>query len=210
VLDVGGGTGWMLTLLRQLSPRIAETHEVDIDSQAQADAEAAGHVFHCCMIEDFETDRKFDLILMLNLIEHVADPAGVLRAASQLLSPQGLLLIKTPNVDTLDQRIFRHRNWGGFHCPRHFVLFTMGGFKALAERCGLEVVEAKYTQGGPQWACSVMALFTRWGLTSVTFERPMPQHPLYNPLQMAGAAFDFCRLPLAKTAQMFVSLRRRR
>jgi len=209
VLDVGGGTGWMLSLVRRVSPRVSETHEVDIDGDAQPAAEAAGHIFHAMKIEDFEAAGTFDFILMLNLIEHVADPPEVLQAAQRLLSPGGLLLIKTPNIDTFDQRIFRHRNWGGFHCPRHFVLFTMGGFADMADRCGLQVAQAKYTQGGPQWAASVMGVMAERGWATITRDRPMYLHPLMSPLQMCGAAFDFCRLPFAKTAQMLITLKRR-
>ena len=39
VLDVGGGSGWLLTQVRQVSSRVAETHEVDIDPGAQTAAE---------------------------------------------------------------------------------------------------------------------------------------------------------------------------
>jgi 2-polyprenyl-3-methyl-5-hydroxy-6-metoxy-1,4-benzoquinol methylase len=208
VLDVGGGSGWMLSVARAVSPRVAETHEVDIDETARADAEAAGHVFHCARIEEFETQQRFDFILMLNLIEHVADPVAVLRRMGALLSPAGLLLIKTPNTDSLDRRIFQHRNWGGFHCPRHWVLFTMEGLRGLATRCGLEPVAARYTQAAPQWSASIMAVLAARGWLEVSAERPMHSHPLMAPLLAVTAAFDFLRLPFARTTQMFVVLKR--
>ena len=118
VLDVGGGSGWLLSVVRSVSPRVTTSHEVDLEEQARAPAEAAGHVFHRIRIEEFTSDLRFHLILMLNLVEHVADPAMVLTKAASLLAPGGRLIVKTPNTDTLDCRLFRHRNWGGFHCPR--------------------------------------------------------------------------------------------
>ncbi len=208
VLDVGGGWGWLLSLVREVSPRVAETHEVDIDESARAEAEAAGHHFHCTPIEEFRAARPFDLILLLNLIEHVADPAAVLHAMRRLLTPGGLILLKTPNTDTLDRRLFRHRNWGGFHCPRHWVLFTREGLTRLAERCGLAVVDAKYTQGGTQWAMSILALLAERKLINISASRPMYGHPLAAPLFALGAAFDYLRLPFARTAQMFLTLKR--
>ena len=208
VLDVGGGWGWLLSAVREVSPRVAETHEVEIDEGARARAEASGHIFHCTRVERFETDLHFDLILMLNLIEHVEDPAGVLSVMARLLAPGGLILIKTPNTDTLDCRLFRHRNWGGFHCPRHFVLFTMSGLEALARRVGLAVATATYTQGGPQWAASVLGWLAMRGFISITADRPMYRHPLYGPTMAVGAGFDFLRRPFARTAQMFVTLQR--
>ena len=35
--------------------------------------------------------------------------------------------MKTPNVEGLDAKLLRHRNWGGYHAPRHWVLFTPEG-----------------------------------------------------------------------------------
>ncbi len=208
VLDVGGGSGWLLSLVRSASPRVAETHEVDIDESARAAAEAAGHHFHATPIEQFQSDQAFDLVLLLNLIEHVADPASVLRAVHDRLKPGGLAVIKTPNTDTWDRRLFQHRNWAGFHCPRHWVLFTLPGLKRLAEQCGFEVAQARYTQGGPQWAVSWMAWLWRRGLIEMSAERPASKHPLFAPLMALGAAIDFARLPFCRTAQMVFVLQR--
>lgn len=204
ILDIGGGSGASLSLLRRISPRVKETHEVDIDEGARQRAEGAGHTFHLCKAEDFAPANKFNLILMLNLIEHVADPARVLRSIGQLLTPGGLMLIKTPNVETLDCRIFRNHNWGGYHCPRHFVLFNLSSITSLGKSCGLEVEESAYTQGAPQWACSILGWMglKRW--IRISREHPLYTHPLYPAVCAAAAAFDFARAPFAATAQMFV------
>jgi SAM-dependent methyltransferase len=208
VLDVGGGSGWLLDVVREQDRRVVETHEVDLDESARHAAEMAGHVFHCTPIESFAADGRFDLVLLLNLIEHVADPASVLRRVADLLSPSGMLLIKTPNTDTLDRRLFQNHNWGGFHCPRHWVLFTMPALVQLAGHCGFELVWARYTQGAPQWANSILGWLADRRLVRVSVERPMHTHPLLSPLLALAAAFDLLRLPFAPTAQMFVLLKK--
>lgn len=71
VLDIGGGSGWMLDRLKSCSTRVSFTQCLDLDEGAQAQAIARGHAYH---IEQFETDGRFDLILALGLIEHVRDP----------------------------------------------------------------------------------------------------------------------------------------
>lgn len=210
VLDVGGGNGWLLGLVRSQDPRVVETHEVDIDESARAGAERAGHVYHCESIESFAPPVRFDLVLMLNIIEHTADPQGVLRAVAAALGDHGVVLIKTPNTDTLDRRLFLHHNWGGFHCPRHWVLFTAPGFCAMARRCGLEPVWVRYTQGAPQWTNSVLGWLADRGWIRVSAARPMHRHPLHGPLLALFAAFDMVRAPFSKTAQMFVLLAKRR
>ena len=204
VLDVGGGSGWLLSVVRKASPRVKHTQEVDLDERVRVAAEAAGHAFQCCRIENFSSKRSFDLILLLNLIEHVPDPEVVLNAMRRLLSARGLILVKTPNVDTLDCRIFRHRNWGGFHCPRHFVLFNRQSLMDLGQRCGLRVCKMFYTQGAPQWTVSILGWLATKGLARISAERPLYKHPLYPYLCGLCAAFDWIRSPFMSTAQMFV------
>ena len=110
--------------------------------------------------------------------------------------------------DTLDCRLFQAHNWGGFHCPRHWVLFNQRGLRDLARRCGLECVWARYTQGAPQWTNSILGWLADRGMLAVTRARPMHLHPLHAPLLAFTAAFDFARLPFMPTAQMFLLFQR--
>jgi SAM-dependent methyltransferase len=204
LLDVGGGAGWELSWIRTLDPRVQFTQVIDLDPQAEAAARANGHVYFCGRAEEFTSDRRFDLIMMLNLIEHVDDPRALLSRMRALLSSGGRILIKTPNLESLDARLFRHRNWGGFHCPRHWVLFSRDNLMALGKEVGLRVVDFRYTQGAPFWAVSVLYWLYRRGLVSLGKSRPASSHPLYNPLAAFFAVFDFLRMPLSRPSQMFL------
>ncbi|HMJ54434.1 MAG TPA: class I SAM-dependent methyltransferase [Polyangiaceae bacterium] len=208
VLDVGGGAGFELSTLRDSNPRVRETWVVDLDPEAAAIAERNGHHYFCGRVEDFAPDEKFDVIMMLNLIEHVQDPESVLRKVAALLAPGGLVLLKTPNFDSWDARLFRQRSWTGYHCPRHWVLFSRDSFTHLAERVGLPVKQATYTQGASFWAGSTIAWLAARGLLRVTRERPIFNHPLFGLAAAAFAALDFVRAPFAKTSQMFFVLGR--
>lgn len=202
-LDVGGGTGWLLTEARAVEPRLVRTVVVDIDPAARKGAEQLGHEFHLGRIETFESESKFDLILLLNLIEHVADPVAVLARLRSLLAPGGIMLVKTPNHDSLDARLFRHRSWGGFHCPRHWVIFTPESFELAVRRAGLRLDRLELTQGAPFWAVSALELLGRLNLVRISRRRPMSRHPLFGPLLAFFAAFDLARKPFARTSQMF-------
>lgn len=206
VLDVGGGAGWQLNSLRDIDSRITKTYLVDLDKNAEKLAQENGHEYFCGGIEHYTTDVKFDLILMLNLIEHVSDPLFVLKKIKSLLATNGITLIKTPNYAALDAKIFRHSNWAGYHCPRHWVLFTKESFTKLVEQAGLCVKEFSYTQGAPFWAASILFWMEKRGWISITKERPVGFHPLFGLLSMIFATFDFIRRPFAKTSQMFFML----
>ena len=205
-LDVGGGSGWELSIARECDPRIRLTQVVDFDPDAAELARINGHEYFCGRIEEFQTDKKFDFVLMLNLIEHVEHPFEILKKIESLLTPSGRILIKTPNYDSLDARLFRNSNWGGFHCPRHWVLFTKESFYEIASRASLNVVEFSYTQGAPFWASSTLFWMERRGWVRISKERPVMYHPLFSLLGVFFAAFDFARKPFSKTSQMFVVL----
>ncbi len=206
VLDIGGGAGWQLKALRQSDTRVSRTQVVDLDPGAQKLAEANGHAYFCGRVEDFETDERFELIVLLNLIEHVRDPRRVMRKVRELLAPGGLVLVKTPNWQALDARVFRNASWAGLHCPRHWVLFTRESFEKLTGEVGLVARSASYTQGAPFWAASTLAWLAARGLARISRERPVVYHPLFGLLAAAFAALDFMRRPFAKTSQMFFVL----
>ncbi|MGA2058701.1 MAG: class I SAM-dependent methyltransferase [Bradyrhizobium sp.] len=205
-LDVGGGSGWLLDGLKAADPRVEYTAVVDIDPGAQAPARASGHEYHLTTIEELKTDRQFDLILMLNLIEHVPDPTAILEKAKALLRPGGLIWIKTPNFDALDARIFKNRSWGGFHTPRHFVLFTRQSLIRRCEAAGFKVQDFRYTQGAPFWTVSAINELRRLGLTDVSSQKPSLANRLTPFFHLAFAAFDFLRMPFSKTSQMSIYL----
>jgi 2-polyprenyl-3-methyl-5-hydroxy-6-metoxy-1,4-benzoquinol methylase len=209
ILDIGGGTGRALSALRLLDPRVSATQLIDIDDAAEEDALAKGHDFFCGRIEDFRSERKFHLILMLNLIEHVARPDMVLQKIAGLLHADGRILIKTPNFRALDARLFRHRSWAGYHCPRHFVLFSKHSLERTLEAAGLRIDQFSYTQGAPFWVPPMLELMRRRGLVSISAERPSFFHPLTPVLQGVMAAFDFARRPFSPLSQMVVVARHR-
>jgi 2-polyprenyl-3-methyl-5-hydroxy-6-metoxy-1,4-benzoquinol methylase len=205
-LDVGGGSGWLLNDLKRAEPRVNRTTVVDIDPRAEQIARSNGHDYHLTTFEQFNTDERFDIILMLNLIEHVTDPAAVLRKAKELLRPGGRIWIKTPNYDALDAHIFKNRSWGGFHTPRHFVLFTRNSLVRHCEAAGFTVAHCAYTQGAPFWTVSVINELRKLGLATVTAARPSIESPLTPLFHIVFAAFDFLRLPFSKTSQINIHL----
>ena len=207
-LDIGGGNGQQLSSLRAADPRIRRTVVVDFDADAEAAARALGHEYVRGRIEDAAVTGPFDVILLLNLIEHVADPRRVLEKARSLLAPTGLLVIKTPNHRSVDARLFRNENWGGYHCPRHWVIFTRASFEQMARKVGLRVVQASYTQGAPFWTVSVLGWLDRRHAVHITIDHPAWTHPFYAPLAALFAGIDFARGAVAPLSQMTFALAR--
>lgn len=141
VLDVGCGDGHLLALLRGEAPFPLALDGVELAEDAGAAAARRDIQVHRGRVEDVVLPASaYDLIIMNQLIEHVPDPTAVLRRIRAALRPGGHVFLETPNLDSLDARLFRRRYWGGYHLPRHFHLFDRRTLPRLVHASGLETV----------------------------------------------------------------------
>jgi 2-polyprenyl-3-methyl-5-hydroxy-6-metoxy-1,4-benzoquinol methylase len=208
ILDAGGGTGWLIDSIKKFEPRIAFSQIIDIDKAAEQKAIAKGHNYFLGRFEVFHSNQKFHVILLLNFIEHVADPKKVLQKAYDLLDEDGVIIIKTPNYDSLDARLFRSKNWGGYHCPRHWVIFNKQSAENLFFENKLHTEKFAYTQGAPFWTVSILHYMQQRKWIKANAAKPLIYHPLFTVISILTAAFDFLRKPFAPLSQMFFVLKK--
>jgi 2-polyprenyl-3-methyl-5-hydroxy-6-metoxy-1,4-benzoquinol methylase len=67
---------------------------------------ARGNIeYYVSLFEEFETREKFNTIIMAHILEHVADPVGLLRKSRNWLGKDGAIHIIVPNATSLHRRI---------------------------------------------------------------------------------------------------------
>ena len=115
---------------------------------------------------------------------------------ARALRPGGHIIIETPDTRGIDARWFSQRYWGGYHIPRHMVLFNQQNLRELVERCGLRVVETVHLASPAFWVQS---------LHHAASESRMPSLAslctLRNiPLMMLFSAFDLARGTMMPTS----------
>ena len=71
-------------------------HELEVDSYKTLDINRKYNPDIVCDILDFNTNEKFDTILLLEVIEHLDKPEETLRKIFSLLNSSGNLIISTP------------------------------------------------------------------------------------------------------------------
>lgn len=79
----------------------------------------------------------FDVIASFHVIEHVDSPRSFIRAAVERLNAGGLLVIETPNIDSLPFKLLRRR-WRQF-IPEHYFFFDPKTISRLLSDQGLRV-----------------------------------------------------------------------
>jgi SAM-dependent methyltransferase len=62
-------------------------------------------------LADLPDDERFDLVTLVDVVEHVSDPVGLLHDAGDRLSGRGRLLVVTPDVGSVAARVLRERWW---------------------------------------------------------------------------------------------------
>jgi len=152
LLDVGCATGSFLSLAKGSG---WDCRGVEVSSFAAAQArERTGCEVFCGQFAEVPfAEGTFDVITMWDLLEHLPDPVTALRKAAALLKPNGLLLVNTPNEDSLTRRVARflyHGTGGWLQAPvnrlyHHFHLyyFSAGTLAPLFGRAGFDLATLK-------------------------------------------------------------------
>jgi SAM-dependent methyltransferase len=132
LLDFGCGPGHILRTIREIAPKTDITFiEANEDSAARMTAlgfTRAGTLD--------EAKGPFDLILMIEVIEHVSDPRGLLRALAGRLAPAGHLFITTPcGEDRRGSRNFP----SAYGEPAHVQFFTERSLELCCRLSGVDI-----------------------------------------------------------------------
>jgi len=139
VLDVGCGYGYFV---RSALAGGYDAYGVDLsaDGVREAAKHAPGRVFRGT-IDTVEAlaGRRFDVVFASHLIEHLTEPRRFLSELVNRLSDRGIVVLVTPNIESLLARVSGSR-WVSFKIPEHVAYYTPKTLGQLAEAAGLEVL----------------------------------------------------------------------
>jgi 2-polyprenyl-3-methyl-5-hydroxy-6-metoxy-1,4-benzoquinol methylase len=147
LLDVGCSLGLFLSWARLAG---FQTTGVELSPPAaQFARERLGLNVFCGTLQAAPlAPASFDVVTFWDVLEHIVDPEGDLRRARQLIKPDGLLIVRVPNVGfhlprTQLMRLIRKNGFIGLDARNHINHFTARTLCGLLERTGFRVLNVK-------------------------------------------------------------------
>lgn len=142
LLEVGCANGSFL----MTSSETFDVEGVELNDSTAEVARKNGFKVKTGRIEDIEGESVFDIIVMLQVLEHVVRPGKLLCEVLRLLRPNGLLYVDVPNVDSASFNYLRERH---VHISSygHVSMFNKESLVRLCEKNGFELIAHEFCGG---------------------------------------------------------------
>ncbi|MCS6805701.1 MAG: class I SAM-dependent methyltransferase [Acidobacteriota bacterium] len=138
LLEIGCATGEFLQLAAQAGFQVAGV-EPDPQTSALARDRHRLDVTTGTLPEAAYPANRFDVVVMLHVLEHLDSPRQTLHEVHRLLNSGGILLIETPNIQTIWFRLLKTR-WRQL-IPDHYFFFTPHTLSRLLELTGFRPLQ---------------------------------------------------------------------
>jgi 2-polyprenyl-3-methyl-5-hydroxy-6-metoxy-1,4-benzoquinol methylase len=142
LLDIGCGDGSFLKYIANHSSLDVMGIEINQNNVDKLNATENFPVYSGDIRNLSLPESHFDVVTLWDVLEHVKDPKGLLQKVQTLVKPQGLLVLRVPNGDSLDFKIFG-KYWAGVDAPRHYYIFTFKTLSKLLESAGFSIISKK-------------------------------------------------------------------
>jgi len=113
VLDAGCGEGYGAALLASVARRVLGVDRSEATAVAAARHQAPGLEFRAFDLERLAAlGERFELVVSFQVIEHLPDPLGFLRALAACAAPGGEIIVTTPNrLMSVSENPYHLREW---------------------------------------------------------------------------------------------------
>lgn len=135
-LDIGCAAGYFLDLLRQEGWRHVEG--IELDCRMAATLRNRGYAVSETPLEQFAPSRRYHLITLFDVLEHLPDINNDFEKLAAMLDEQGILVLVTPDFASMQRRMFGRR-WFQFKPREHIYYFSPATLRRLAANHGFEI-----------------------------------------------------------------------
>jgi SAM-dependent methyltransferase len=187
LLEIGTGSGFCVSFIESEFPK-AQVTGIEYDPRLVALTQhkvVRARVLQTNAEAITLPGESFDVVVSLQVIEHLYHPERMIASVLELLAPGGRFILTTPNLGCLSARVMRDR-WHGFR-PDHVTLKDRAGWVNLVEQHGFRTVYSgstffsgipilnRFPLGIVNWALLLFVGSLQWGQGESfigVFERP--------------------------------------
>jgi 2-polyprenyl-3-methyl-5-hydroxy-6-metoxy-1,4-benzoquinol methylase len=142
-LDVGTANGALAGVALDFGYRV---YAIDIHPGYAEHVRRLGVEFVLGDVSTYDFgSRRFDIIALGDIIEHLADPRGALAKVASLLKPDGLIWLSTPNHEGVWTRALRDRDAMWLE-GEHLQYFSLRSLARLCHDQGLRLVDYRLSK----------------------------------------------------------------
>lgn len=160
VMDIGCFTGSLLYELQQKYNCQVMGVELQKEAVEIAKARLRGNVLQMDVDSSEFPDKKYDIVTLTGVIEHVIQPNRLLKRASELLNDDGVIMIQTPNAESMVAQVLR-RYWPPLAPIEHIHIHSKRAVCMSLEKLGFEeiVVRRHWKNLSIEYVYSLMQTF---------------------------------------------------
>lgn len=134
LLDYGCGTGAFLEMVRKKGHIVC-----GVEPSAEARTKVHPNIEVVASI-DLAPERKYDVITLWHVLEHVYPLRETLRKLAAMLQDNGAMFIAVPNHHSHDATVYGS-HWAAYDVPRHLWHFTKESMATFLQQEGLQIKE---------------------------------------------------------------------
>lgn len=188
ILDVGAGSG---ILVEEAIKAGYNAIGLEPSSWLQKKATERGLPVLTGVLPNVGVGNSYDAVMLIDVIEHVDDPIGLLLEIKKIIKTDGLLILTTPDLNSFFANVLRWR-WWHFRIA-HISYFNLKTLKLLFSKTGFEIVVLRR----PGWYFSLDYLFERikkYLPVFLHFKSPPFFKKIVIPLNLFDSYEIICRL----------------
>jgi 2-polyprenyl-3-methyl-5-hydroxy-6-metoxy-1,4-benzoquinol methylase len=143
VLDIGAGIGEVIDVFKDNG---WDCDIVELNPAAIEWLKKRGHNVNEVHFEEFEVDKKYDVVMAWGVVEHVLDPLDFLKRAYKLVKPGGVFISEVPHGNSM---LVDYCRMSGKDPERilqgeqHIMLYSIDAYTQIHKKAGFKLEKIK-------------------------------------------------------------------
>ena len=175
MIDIGCNEGRGLTIYQRNG---FEVEGLELNEQAATEARSLGYRIYTSLLEEFQPEDPYDVVVLSNVLEHAMNPKEMLSHVARIMKPHGQVWISCPNLKSWLRYLFG-RHWINWHVPFHLFHFSEKTIENLLLSAGFRVSRVGHKTPSLWLVHSIISrFFARRGVPTKQLRNPFLVAPL--------------------------------